>query len=284
MGPSYDVTGACRVSRKLLGTVLSKLRLARADNGPESSFATAVRFRCTTSRSDSFPLVNHNPTCDEETVLTKDSEHTYRQLPSLRKEGNNILVLLTWSSTYHGQTLEVLSDWIKSEESLNLYQRLIEDLWLEQTPEAFALTLAALLCRERLLPYTVDDTVQPIWGSYLADFDAILNGQDISNRRAVFEQMTLSLLRVLCTLNTSEETVRLLAEVLDKEASLQEPLDGIADQYCARKVDRHNHNKAFEEAREGLLKCVEAMLKRDRNADAEWTVIPRLPLQLVSAV
>ncbi len=112
MGPSYDVTGACRVSRQLLGTVLSKLRIARADNGPESSVATAVRFRCTTSRSDSFPLVNHKPTYDEETVLTKDSEHTYRQLPSLRKEENNILVLLTWSSTYHGQTLEVLSDWI----------------------------------------------------------------------------------------------------------------------------------------------------------------------------
>ena len=96
--------------------------------------------------------------------------------------------------------------------------------------------------------------------------------------------MILSLLRVLCTLNISEETVRLLAKILDKEASLQEPLDGIADQYWARKVDRHNHNRAFEEAREGLLKCVEAMLKRDRNADAEWMVIPRLPLQLVSAV
>ncbi len=96
--------------------------------------------------------------------------------------------------------------------------------------------------------------------------------------------MTLLLLRVLCTLNTSKEIVRLLTEVLNKEVLLQEPLDRITDQYCARKVDRHNHNKAFEEAREGLLKCVEAMLKRDRNADAEWTVIPRLPLQLVSAV
>ncbi len=96
--------------------------------------------------------------------------------------------------------------------------------------------------------------------------------------------MTLSLLRVLYTLNTSEEIVRLLTEVLNKEVLLQEPLDRIADQYYARKVDRHNHNKAFEEAREGLLKCVEVILKRDRNADTEWTVIPRLPLQLVSAV
>jgi len=167
---------------------------------------------------------------------------------------------------------------------LNLYQRLIEILWLEQTPKAFALTLAALLCRERLLPYTVDDIVQLIGGNYLADFDAILNSQDISNRRAIFEQMTLSLLRVLCTLNTSEETVRLLAKILDKEASLLEPLDGIANQYCARKVDRHNHNKAFEKAKEDLLKCVEAMLKRDRNVDVEWTIISRFPLQLVSAV
>lgn len=217
-------------------------------------------------------------------MLTDDREHTYCRLPSLWKEKNNLLLLLTWSSRYHGQTLEVLSDWIKSEESLNLYQRMIEDLWLQQTPEEFALTLAALLCRERLLPYNVDDTTQPIGGSYLADLDAILNRQEISNRRTVFEQMILSLVRVLYTLNNSEETVRLLVKVLDKEASLLEPLDGVADQYCARKLDGHNHNKAFEEAREGFLKCVEAMLRRDRNADAEWMVIPRLPLQLVSAL
>ncbi len=217
-------------------------------------------------------------------MLTEDSEHTYRRIPSLRKEKNNILLLLTWSSTYHGQSLKVLSDWIKSEGSLKLYQRLIEALWLSQTPEEFALTLAALLCRERLLPYTVDDTTQPIGGSYLVDLDAILNGQDISNRRTVFEQMILSLLRVLYTLETSEETVKLLAEILDKEASLLEPLDGVADQYCVKKIHGYNHNKAFEEAREGLLKCVEAMLKRDRNADSDWVVTPRLPLQLVSAV
>lgn len=217
-------------------------------------------------------------------MLTEDTEHTYRRIPSLRKEKNNILLLLTWSSTYHGQSLKVLSDWIKSEGSLKLYQRLIKALWLSQTPEEFALTLAALLCRERLLPYTVDDTTQPIGGSYLVDLDAILNSQDISNRRTVFEQMILSLLRVLYTLETSEETVKLLAEILDKEASLLEPLDGVADQYCVKKIHGYNHNKAFEEAREGLLKCVEAMLKRDRNADSDWVVTPRLPLQLVSAV
>ena len=187
-------------------------------------------------------------------------------------------MLLIWSSTYNGQTLKVLSDWIKSEESLNLYQRLIEDLWRQQTPDQYGLTLLALLCRERLLPYSTDETAQSIGGSYLADFDAILNGQDIKNKRKVFEQMILSLWRVLYTLNTSKETVQLLTEVLDIEVSLLEPQDGTADQYCVGKVHGHNHNRAFEEARERLLKCVEAMLKRDMNADAEWMVIPRLSL------
>ena len=108
----------------------------------------------------------------------------------------------------------------------------------------------------------------------MADFDAILNGKDIKNRRSVFEQMILSLLSVIYTLHISEETVRLLAEVLDKDA----------DQYCARKLLGQDHNKAFEDVKEGLLKSVKAMLKRDRNADFEWMVISRLPLQLASAL
>ena len=122
-----------------------------------------------TNRSDSLLPVNHHPTYCEETLLTEDSEHNYCRLPSLRKEENNIFLLLTWSSTHHDQTLELLSDRIKSEESLVLYQRLLEDLWLQQTPEEFALTLAALLCRERLLPYRADDIAPPIGGSYFAD-------------------------------------------------------------------------------------------------------------------
>ena len=199
------------------------------------------------------------------------------------KGENNKLVLLTRSSTYHGQTLEVLSNWIKSEESFNLHQRLIEDLWLQQTRDEFALTLTALLCRERLLPYAVGDTAQPIGGCYLVDFDAILNGQDTRNRRTVFEQMILSLVRVLYTLNTNEETVRLLVEVLDKEASLLGDLDGVSDQYCARKVRGHDHNRAFEEVKEELFNSVGAMLEQDRTAVADWTVIPRLPLQLADA-
>ena len=145
-------------------------------------------------------------------------------------------MLLTWRSAYHGQTLEVLSDWIKSEESLDLYQRLIKDIWLPQTPEQYGLTLIALWCREGLLPYSTDETTQPIKGNYLADFDAILHGKYVKNRRKVFEQMILSLWRVLYALSTSEETTQFLEEVLDMRVSLQEPLANIADQYTVRKV------------------------------------------------
>ncbi|KAL8788260.1 MAG: hypothetical protein Q9213_001780 [Squamulea squamosa] len=142
-------------------------------------------------------------------------------------------------------------------------------------PEGFALILAALLCRERLLPYTADDTTQPTGGSYLADFDAILNDQPISNRRAVFERMIFSLLRVLYNLNPSEDIIRLLEEVLNEQAPPLELLDGVTDQYCAGKIRGRDHDRAFEEAREGLLKCVNAMLESDGNADAEWIVIDR---------
>jgi len=75
--------------------MLLKLRLTHANNDLESLVTTTMRFRCTTSRLDAFSLVNYYFTSSKKTMLTKDSEHTYRQLSSLRKEENNILVLLT---------------------------------------------------------------------------------------------------------------------------------------------------------------------------------------------
>ena len=141
---------------------------------------------------------------------------------------------------------------MKSEESLNLYQRLIEDLWRQQTLEQYGLTLIALWCRERLLNYSTDETTRPIEVSYLADFDAILHDEDIKNKRTIFEQMILSLWRVLYALNISKKVVQFLEEVLDIETSLQKPLAGIVDQYTVRKIHGHYHNRAFEEASERL--------------------------------
>jgi len=65
---------------------------------------------------------------------------------------------------------------------LHLYQQLIDDLRSQQTPEEFVLTLAALLSRERLLLHAEDDTDQPMEDEYLIRFDAIVNGEDVSNK------------------------------------------------------------------------------------------------------
>ncbi len=247
-----------------------------------------------TSPGISYPPVSHHPINAGAHILREDSEDTYRRIPSLAKPENNILLVLTWSSTLHTNSLEVLSCWTRSEESLYLYQRLISKLRLSQAPEEFALTLAALLGRERLLPYTISDSARPIRGSYLADLDAILDGQDIKSKREVFEQMCISLLRMLyMSVNTNEDILRLLAEAIVEDPPLRKSLDG-RDQYCAGKLRGHNHGEAFEKAREELskskgakmesmeanMKNMEANMKNmeammtSMGPDAEWTVIP----------
>ena len=92
----------------------------------------------------------------------------------------------------------------------------------------------------------MDDTAQPIRGSYLAALDTILNGQDISNRRTVLEQLILSLLRVLYTLDDDSKNIyRFLCDILDKGPSLLQPLDGVSDQYCARRIRGHKPQQSF---------------------------------------
>ena len=111
------------------------------------------------------------------------------------------------------------------------------------------MTLAALLCRERLLPYTSDDTTQPIYCCYLADFDVLLSGESLSNRRTVFERIGYSFLRVLATLGDKyEDMIQLLAVALDKDAPSLESFDGLTDQYGAPRIkNRDSHLRAYNE-------------------------------------
>ncbi len=183
-------------------------------------------------------------------MLTRNSEQIYRRCQSLRKPQSNIRLLLIWSFVPHSQTLEVLRHWIESEESLHLYQQLIDDLRSQQTPEEFVLTLAALLSRERLLLHAEDDTDQPMEDEYLIRFDAIVNGEDVSNKWMIFERIILSLLRVLHALRDEKyDLIELLANVLGKRATLLKPLDDVDDRYCENKIDELDHSKAFQEVR-----------------------------------
>ena len=198
----------------------------------------------------------------------RGSEHTYHQRPSLRKPENNVLLLLTSSSTFHGRHLRVLSEWANSGNTLSLSQRLVDDFQNSQEPEQLVLILAALLCHERLLPYTSDDTVQPLNGCYLVDLDVLLNGKSLSNRRVIFERMCFSFLRVLTTLGDEyKDMTQLLAVVLDKDPPFLEPFDGVTDQYVAQRIkNRLPHLSARKELKS--LHLMKTMLKLSMDADS----------------
>ncbi len=97
---------------------------------------------------------------------------------------------------------------------------MIRDLRTSQKPDQLALTLAALLCHARLLPYTSNDIAKPIRGCYLADLDALLNGHSLSNRRMVFEKMGSALLPILYTFEDEyRDMIQLLAIVLGQHST-----------------------------------------------------------------
>ncbi len=206
-------------------------------------------------------------------MLIGGSEQIYHQRPSLRKPENNVLLLLTWSSIVHGQPLRVLSEWASSVDGLKLYQQLVGDLRNSQRTEQLALTLAALVCHQRLLPYTSNETAQPVKGDYLTDLDSLLNGQLLSNRRMVFERMGFSFLRVLDTFGDEyEDMIQLLAVSVDKKAPLLARFDGFSDQYWARRAsDRLTHSRAYAE--EGALILIETSAASGIDDGQEWFLI-----------
>lgn len=158
-------------------------------------------------------------------------------------------------------TLRVLSEWASLGDTLNLRQRLVGDFQNSQEPEQLALILAALLCHRRLLPYTSDDTVQPINGCYLSDLDVLLSGKSLSNQRTVFERLSFSFLRVLTTLGDEyKNIIQLLAVALDKDPPLLESFDGLTDQYVAERIkNRVPHLSARKEVKG--LRLTETMLE-----------------------
>jgi hypothetical protein len=181
-------------------------------------------------------------------------------------------VLLAWSPIANEQTREVLSIWAASSDGLTVYQRLTRDVQDSHTVEQLALTLAALLCYKRLLPYTPNDTAQSIKGSYLADFDALMNGEPLSNVQVVFERMALSFLRVLDTaIEDYQDICQLLVTALDAvKPILLESFEGFSDQYWVRRKEKLDHKDAF-----GCL--METTVWLDTNDKEGWMMVPSLP-------
>ncbi|KAG0645144.1 hypothetical protein D0Z07_9224 [Hyphodiscus hymeniophilus] len=145
-------------------------------------------------------------------IIRTEMLNFYYDHRSLETPENDVLVLLTWNPIRHIID-EDLVEWTASVDGWRLYERLIKSIQVSQPKEQLVLTLAALLCYQRLFPPSTLDTNHPIKWSYQADFDAILNGERLSNARTVFEYMAISVLRVFCTVNGNQKMRTFLASI-----------------------------------------------------------------------
>lgn len=71
-----------------------------------------------------FMLVHHFLNV-EELLLIRNSVLCYHQLPSLRHQENDILLLLVWSNGSNGEALQALHDWATSQDGKLIHQKLM---------------------------------------------------------------------------------------------------------------------------------------------------------------
>ncbi|KAI9736731.1 MAG: hypothetical protein M1834_000935 [Cirrosporium novae-zelandiae] len=163
-------------------------------------------------------------------------------IPCFQKPENEVLLLLTSNTTIAYKSKEALSQWVVSEKSQRLYNRLIEDLQKSQETDQLVLTMAALLCYERLR-YPSENT-KPMNHSYLNDLDAVLKGKFLGNKTTVFERITFALSRVLYT--CEDRYISTFLSYILYKTPLLHILDGYSDQYWAKRIkNKLSHSDAF---------------------------------------
>jgi hypothetical protein len=169
--------------------------------------------------------------------------HIYHRQPALKRPDNNILLVLIWSSIASDVSRN-FSEWAASDDGLNLRRRLLKDVQKSQTTEQLALTLAAWLCLQRLLPCSSDIT-QPIKGCFLADLGALLTGERLSNECTVLERMIFSFSQALDTFGGEyQDTRQLINAVLDTDTLPLEHPDRISVQYWIYRTKKRLAHKA----------------------------------------
>ena len=133
--------------------------------------------------------------------------------------------------------------------------------------------LAVLVCHQRLLSYTLNDTAQLVKDDYLIDLDFLLNGQLLSNRRMIFERMSFSFLRVLDIFeNEYENMIQLLVVSVDKKHSYWNDLMNFRINIEQEEsVNRLTHSRVYEE--EKALILIETSMTSDIDDDQKWFLI-----------
>jgi hypothetical protein len=128
-------------------------------------------------------------------------------------------------------------------------------------------------------------TTEPIYGSYLSDFDALINGKPLDNTRIVLERMMLSVLRALesdMSKDNFQNLRQFLATALDTSIAtpILHPFDALSDRYWVQRIwPGLNHEDAFRvigrhvmEMKTGLNIgfSEEAIVENEE----EWTMVP----------
>jgi hypothetical protein len=208
-------------------------------------------------------------------MLISDSAHIYQQYPFFNRRENDVLVLLT-SGLINSIVRRVVTEWSLSNDGRSTFEGMINNLQGPQTCEDLGLNLAALLCYRRLRG--VQDTPRTTNGSYLLDFDALLNFKPLYNEQATLEQMMLSFLRVLKTFKGRfQDLHRFLTATLGMEDTpVLHPLDGYSDQYFNRRIEyRPGHDGAFEKAKlQALMKFIDLNpVETGTDDDNDWETV-----------
>lgn len=167
-------------------------------------------------------------------------------MPSLRKPENDLLVLVCHCASL-GAADQPLRKWAASEEGRRVYQQTATGMREPHTSEQAILSLSALLCHEVLLDAS-DEVSSPSHGSCLHDFDRLVNGHEVRNRRAVWERMALSIKRVAGE-KCHPAAHYFLDIVTGSELPLQD-FDWLSDQYWTKKLGyATTHGGAWEQLR-----------------------------------
>ena len=141
------------------------------------------------------------------------------------------------------------------------------------TGNQLGLIIAALVGYQRLVPDPPHHADIPIKGSYLADLDAYLHGEELGNKGAIANHLAFSFVRVLRHYrDVYEDLAVFLESVLETEPPLLQGLDGLSDEYLSERILFRDHAVAYRNivARSRQLKPLEL---RESNEDTDWDFI-----------
>ncbi|KEY73691.1 hypothetical protein S7711_11425 [Stachybotrys chartarum IBT 7711] len=129
-------------------------------------------------------------------IMRIEISQTYFLAPWLKEPENDMLIFLC-CCLFLKTVDAAICEWTASLEGRHCYRQIIQGFWEQESMERTALRLLALFSFENLLPPRPDETLGPAHGCYLADFRRHLEGEMISNSRAMIYRMALSLRRVV---------------------------------------------------------------------------------------